>query len=611
MAREIVNSISSSGGGSTNYYINPSAEADVTTGVTITVGATVTPETTSPIKGDQSFLITQDNSGSPADVRFEIDGLDNFVIDAGIAVSSQVWIQTDASDADGDVTFGLWNETDGEWLHGPESLPGGGQLTRVQSLANAALVGGKTYQGRLLRTDSTNGRAIILDELQVSGDASGVSSAIYDPVMKQGSGSQTTDAEMTEFTYNDLVVGATYKIEYTFAALINDGGADHNITVTPKDGTTDILNAAVTFDHPTDYARMYATKQIIHTMTSNKLSFHTSSASSIAKIEKGQSAIIVTRLPNSITPLSGSVVNANAKGRWTLASDISHNEGAVNAVPWNTEAYNIGGFTNTSGKITIPANGYYKITTQWDWNNTSVGGPVIYIVKDSVIMRSAAIPISTADNCDIAEMTLECEKGEQIWVAHSSSNASETIKGGAARSYLEITRLAEYSAGQPAGFGLATATEYGLVKKAGGVVWTEAKQDLSSTGPYTSTAYTEFSSALRIEATPSSSNSYYVVTVSLKGFVAASADMQVSLFYGVGAGSTPNVSWEPSVGYFAHRGDSAQLKAGTAQFIIPNSEIWSGTRVISPFYKSSNGSAVTAANSAANGWSVKIEEIVP
>jgi hypothetical protein len=173
MARAIVSTISASSGGLKNYYENPKAEADVTTGVTITVGATVTEETTNQIEDDVSYLVTQDNSGSNADVRFAIIDIDQYVTDEALIIRSGAYIRTDAADADGDVTFGIWNDTDAMWMHGPESLTGGGDLNIVSTLLSAPLQSGKVYQGRLLRTDNTNGREMIVDKLELSPDNGG------------------------------------------------------------------------------------------------------------------------------------------------------------------------------------------------------------------------------------------------------------------------------------------------------------------------------------------------------------------------------------------------------------------------------------------------------
>jgi hypothetical protein len=167
MARAIVSTISASSGGLKNYYENPKAEADVTTGVTITV------ETTNQIEDDVSYLVTQDNSGSNADVRFAIVDIDQYVTDEAFIIRSGAYIRTDAADAPGDVTFGIWNDTDGAWMHGPEPLTGGGDLNIVSTLLAAPLEAGKVYQGRLLRTDSTDGREMIVDKLELSPDNGG------------------------------------------------------------------------------------------------------------------------------------------------------------------------------------------------------------------------------------------------------------------------------------------------------------------------------------------------------------------------------------------------------------------------------------------------------
>jgi hypothetical protein len=164
----LINSVAGdSAEGGTNYFENGLFESDVTTGVTITQGATVTAETTDPLQGIQSALVTQDNSATVADVRFAISGIDNYVIDGGIVPLSEAVIQCDAADADGDVTYGIYNETDSVWVQGPVDLLGGGVLNVVRELCSDVLLDGKTYVGRLLRTDSTDTRAVIVDRLRL------------------------------------------------------------------------------------------------------------------------------------------------------------------------------------------------------------------------------------------------------------------------------------------------------------------------------------------------------------------------------------------------------------------------------------------------------------
>jgi hypothetical protein len=58
-------------------------------------------------------------------------------------------------------------------MHGPEPLTGGGDLNIVSTLLAAPLEAGKIYQGRLLRTDNTNGREMIVDKLELSPDNGG------------------------------------------------------------------------------------------------------------------------------------------------------------------------------------------------------------------------------------------------------------------------------------------------------------------------------------------------------------------------------------------------------------------------------------------------------
>jgi hypothetical protein len=164
----VINSVAGdSAEGGTNYYTNGSFESDVTTGVTIIQGAAVTAETTNPLQGAQSCLITQDNSATVADVRFAIDVTDSWVEEGGIVPLVEALVKADAADADGDVTFGVYNETDADWLYGPVDITGGGELNIIRASAASALVDGKTYVGRILRTDSTDTREVLVDRLRL------------------------------------------------------------------------------------------------------------------------------------------------------------------------------------------------------------------------------------------------------------------------------------------------------------------------------------------------------------------------------------------------------------------------------------------------------------
>jgi hypothetical protein len=164
----VVNSVAGDSGESgTNYYQNGSFESDLQ-GVTVSGGTagTLSVETTSPLEGIQSCKITQ-GVGTAADVRFAIDVTDSWVEEGGIVPLVEALVKADAADADGDSQFGVWNSTDSVWLYGPVDITGGGELNIIRASASTALEDGKTYQGRLLRTDSTDTREVLVDRLRL------------------------------------------------------------------------------------------------------------------------------------------------------------------------------------------------------------------------------------------------------------------------------------------------------------------------------------------------------------------------------------------------------------------------------------------------------------
>ena len=173
----------SGGGGGANYYVNSDFESGVAEGVAVSSGVgTVGAETGSPIKGSQSAIVTQ-GAGAAVVVDFEISGIDNFALDAGLIPLSEAVIKLDAADADGDATWGIWNVTDGKWLQGPSSLKGAGIVNFVRELTNAPLESGKTYVGRLTRVDNTTSREILLDRLSLDPENKGGVISIADQTL--------------------------------------------------------------------------------------------------------------------------------------------------------------------------------------------------------------------------------------------------------------------------------------------------------------------------------------------------------------------------------------------------------------------------------------------
>ena len=237
----LINSVSGdSGEGGTNYFTNGLFESDVTTGVTITQGATVTAETTDPLQGVQSALVTQDNSATVADVRFAISGIDNYVIDGGIVPLSEALIQCDAADADGDVTYGIYNETDAVWVQGPVDLLGGGVLNVVRELCSNVLLDGKTYVGRLLRTDSTDTRAVIVDRLRLDPTNGGAvvpeaSDGLPGLVSSELSGTHdmSTDSEFTSGTMRYAKVGNICTMSIDSGVILFGSAPSHSSDTAP------------------------------------------------------------------------------------------------------------------------------------------------------------------------------------------------------------------------------------------------------------------------------------------------------------------------------------------------------------------------------------------
>ena len=98
------------GGGGTNYVLNPNAEINVTDNTT-GVNITVTSESGVTLEGDNSFLLRSANA-SNGTFDWSIDISDAYVTDAGILLGVSALFNTGASVDDGHYTVGIFNTND-------------------------------------------------------------------------------------------------------------------------------------------------------------------------------------------------------------------------------------------------------------------------------------------------------------------------------------------------------------------------------------------------------------------------------------------------------------------------------------------------------------------
>jgi hypothetical protein len=158
------------------------------------------------------------------------------------------------------------------------------------------------------------------------------------------------------------------------------------------------------------------------------------------------------------------LVQANARSKWRVSSTYAYLDSAnIDFDTVGTGFTNIGDWVNDgSGQITVPVDGVYDIigsveTSTGFWTADRAltvhvnGSLVAYLGRGNGVDRSIK---GTA--------LLKLTKGDLLTFR---INDSQSIIAAESQTYLSISRVADYTAGQPAGFGLSTDSLPGLVSR--------------------------------------------------------------------------------------------------------------------------------------------------
>jgi hypothetical protein len=166
--------------------------------------------------------------------------------------------------------------------------------------------------------------------------------------------------------------------------------------------------------------------------------------------------------------LNSNLLSMNARTRYYRSAAYSYTSNATfvwDAVDSTTFQTN-GNWVNTSGEITIPANGTYEINTAIQasallsdasqleiWVSRSGGA----FAQERIIAREAGAGYKTEGSSYIYLLS-----GDKFRIQFGSN---ATVVNSQSNTYLEVVRLADVSASSPVGFGLAgTDGSSGLVK---------------------------------------------------------------------------------------------------------------------------------------------------
>ena len=161
----------------------------------------------------------------------------------------------------------------------------------------------------------------------------------------------------------------------------------------------------------------------------------------------------------TVNLLNNSVLKSNAKFK-IEGLDTTVIGAALQTIDYKTITDNVGGFTESAGVITIPADGRYKITADVG-STTTFGGATDMIVNlnnsTNEIIKSYIA--SVTDSLSISS-TLKLSAGDQIRIQKNGSAFTGFDAG--ARSFVTIERLPDITGESAFGFGLADADNAGL-----------------------------------------------------------------------------------------------------------------------------------------------------
>lgn len=166
----------------------------------------------------------------------------------------------------------------------------------------------------------------------------------------------------------------------------------------------------------------------------------------------------------AINLLTDDVTYANVRSKWALSSgNLSTDFNPLHFDIPNSEFTTIGTWANTDGNITIPADGTYHISCAIE-GSANFPGTGTLVVQVGGVLKAQLFKVSTNEFYAGGDCYLDLSAGDVLNIRFATTGSS-TLDTGETQSFLSITRVADYSAGQPVGFGLATDTQYGLVKK--------------------------------------------------------------------------------------------------------------------------------------------------
>jgi hypothetical protein len=164
-----------------------------------------------------------------------------------------------------------------------------------------------------------------------------------------------------------------------------------------------------------------------------------------------------------INLINDNLVYSNSIARYYITGTPAYGAGGT-PIPFNQLSYNSGGgieLTGTDGEFEVKFDGFLKVRAQTQWTADIGAGQVMTIVRNNATVSQGPENSVGAITSKQIDDTFEVSTGDIIAVRFTNTG---TLSGNPAYCYIAMERVATYTAGQPAGFGVATNALFGLVK---------------------------------------------------------------------------------------------------------------------------------------------------
>ena len=432
------------GVGGKNYILNPDAAVNATTGVTntATTGSwTIARTTTAAELPEETKGTAYKISGSTLTVgdtvefAIEATGIDD--ADGGFIARGVIKVLDISGAINGEYKGQFYSVTDSVYVGDEVTITGTG--TYIMSVP---VVAGDDYEFHLkAATASPTNIGLSGITLEPESPTYGSLGGWKEYTEANGdftvTGTNWTTASTSAIPYKDPVSG-NWRMAFNFRGTVAPTAA--SLTITVSGVTNSFQQAIVTTNGSEGYG-----------LATASAGTYSATCSGSGGVFLFSGDVALTSKPtwadwDNTAPTISDVQYENARVRYYMTSNTAFTAG--NPIPYDTEDttthQTFGNWTNSSGRITVPVAGTYKITARNQWTVARVAGDqdLIYVNRNG---GGDAIERRLSSTSEVLAL------GTEVYLTPDdtffvSSNVSKTINSDNTLSYLEIAKISDFSA---------------------------------------------------------------------------------------------------------------------------------------------------------------------